>query len=108
MGRERSRSVSRGIRVRQYISGKESIEIQFNYLGVTCKEILKNLSPTKANCRYAINLKAEIENAITKGFFNYAKYFLTQTDSNFLAFLLIGLWTSELEFCPLLQRAALN
>lgn len=55
-------------------ASKSSIEIDFYYRGVRCKERLK-LPPTPRNLRYAENLKGEIENAIAKGTFNYATYF---------------------------------
>lgn len=55
-------------------ASKSSIEIDFYYRGVRCKERLK-LAPTPRNLRYAENLKGEIENAIEKGTFNYAAYF---------------------------------
>ncbi len=55
-----------------------SIEVSFYYKGVRCRERLK-LKPTKANLRYAENLKGEIENAIAKGMFNYAGTFPNST-----------------------------
>lgn len=51
-----------------------SIEIDFRYKGVRCRETLK-LKPTNPNLIYAKNLKGEIENAIAKGTFSYVNYF---------------------------------
>ncbi|MEW8410625.1 MAG: tyrosine-type recombinase/integrase [Candidatus Thiodiazotropha sp.] len=76
MGRERSLKLARGVRIRDYESGTRSIEIQFQYRGVQCKETLTGLDPEKkADQRYAINLKAEIENAIERQSFRYNEYF---------------------------------
>ena len=57
MGRRRNSTP--GISVRTYPSGKRVIQVQFQYKGVTCKEIL-GLDPTNANLKYAENLKGEI------------------------------------------------
>ncbi len=51
-----------------------SIEIDFYYRGVRCRESLK-LAPNTANRRYASRLKAEIEGRIARGDFNYAEFF---------------------------------
>ncbi|MEW8560616.1 MAG: tyrosine-type recombinase/integrase [Candidatus Thiodiazotropha sp.] len=76
MGRERSVKLARGVRIRDYASGARSIEIQFQYRGVQCKETLNGLDPEKkADQRYAINLKAEVENAIERQTFRYNEYF---------------------------------
>ncbi|MCU7804225.1 MAG: tyrosine-type recombinase/integrase [Candidatus Thiodiazotropha sp. (ex Lucinoma borealis)] len=76
MGRTRSEKIERGIRIRTYASGKRAIEIQFQFRGVTCKEMLSRLDPDKkGDQRYAINLKAEIENAIERQTFRYTDYF---------------------------------
>ncbi len=76
MGRTGSEKIERGIRVRTYASGKRALEIQFQFRGVTCKEMLSRLSPDKkCDQRYAINLKAEIENAIERQTFRYTDYF---------------------------------
>ncbi|MEW8042601.1 MAG: DUF3596 domain-containing protein, partial [Candidatus Thiodiazotropha endolucinida] len=76
MGRERSVKLARGVRIRDYTSGTRSIEIQFQYRGVQCKETLTGLDPEKkADQRYAINLKAEVENAIERQTFRYNEYF---------------------------------
>ncbi len=76
MGRTGSKKIERGVRVRTYASGKCAIEIQFQFRGVTCKEMLSSLHPDKkGDQRYAINLKAEIENAIERQTFRYTDYF---------------------------------
>ena len=62
MGGTRSEKITRGVRIRVYPSGKRALEIQFQYLGTTCKEMLPHLNADrKGDQRYAINLKAEIE-----------------------------------------------
>jgi len=65
----------RGISIRSYASGKQSLVLHFQYKGVECRETLKNIEPTKGNIKYASNLKAEIESAISRGTFHYGKYF---------------------------------
>lgn len=55
-------------------ASETSIEIDFYYKGVRCRERLR-LKPTKPNIRYGENLKGEIENKIEKGLFDYAAYF---------------------------------
>ncbi len=67
MGRERSIKLAQGVRIRNYASGVRSVEIQFQYRGVQCKETLSSLDPAKkGDQRYAINLKAEVEAAIER------------------------------------------
>lgn len=76
MGRERSIKLSQGVRLREYASGIRTIEIQFQFRGVQCKEALSSLDPDKkSDQRYAINLKAEVENAIERQTFRYNEYF---------------------------------
>ncbi|MEW8024887.1 MAG: tyrosine-type recombinase/integrase [Candidatus Thiodiazotropha sp.] len=76
MGRTRSEKIGRGVRIRTYASGNLAIEIQFQFRGVTCKETLSGLNPDKkGDQRYAVNLKAEIENAIERQTFRYTDYF---------------------------------
>ena len=70
MGRGTAAAPASGIRT----ASKRSIEIDFYYRGVRCRERLK-LSPTPANRRYAANLKAEIQSRIARGTFNYAEFF---------------------------------
>src|SRR5437867_9700621 len=52
----------------------QSIEIDFYYRGVRCRERLK-LAPTPSNQRYASRLRGEIESRIARGDFNYAEFF---------------------------------
>ena len=76
MDRAGSQKLSRGVRIRHYASGKEAIEIQFQYRGVTCKEVLSSLNPKlKSDQRFAINLKAEVESKIERQTFLYPDYF---------------------------------
>jgi integrase len=76
MGGRRSEKLARGVRVRTYASGLRAIEIQFQFRGVTCKEVLSSLDPdAMGDQRYAINLKGEIENAILRQTFRYTDYF---------------------------------
>lgn len=73
---EQSKKISRGVRIRAYQSGIESIEIEFSYRGVRCREILSSLNPARtADRKYATNLKAEIESRIERGTFVYTDYF---------------------------------
>ena len=65
-------------------ASRSSIQISFYYKGVRCRERLK-LQPTKANLRYAENLKGEIENAIAKGTFDYAETFPNSTKASMFA-----------------------
>ena len=64
-----------GVRIRTFKSGKQSIRIHFNYRGIECRETLAHIDVTKANVKYAANLRAELLNAIAKGTFNYMNYF---------------------------------
>lgn len=52
----------------------ESIQIDFRYKGVRCRETLR-LKPTKSNLAYASNLKAAIEHEIARNTFTYADHF---------------------------------
>src|SRR5262245_2490752 len=70
MGRRTTAAPASGIRP----ASKRSIEIDFYYRGVRCRERLK-ISPTPANRRYAANLKTEIQSRIARGTFNYAEFF---------------------------------
>ncbi len=51
-----------------------SIELSFEYRGVRCREKLK-LAPTRANLKFARNLKARIEHEIAVGSFDYGLHF---------------------------------
>lgn len=54
--------------------GKQSIQIDFRYRGLRCREFLR-LEPTKANLKFAANLKARIEHEIATNTFDYARHF---------------------------------
>lgn len=65
----------RGVSIREYENGLETIYITFTINGFTCKEALKNIAINKKNIRYATNLKAEVDGAITRQTFKYDDYF---------------------------------
>jgi len=78
MGRVRKQDsagleIPRGVIIRRH-KHSSSIQIYFSFRGVSCRETLK-LEPTKANVKYAANLRAEILNSIAKGTFKYSDYF---------------------------------
>ena len=74
MGRDKYTKISRGVKVREYESGRRIYHIAFTYKGVECRETLK-VPVTRGNDQYAIRLKAEIENAIGRQTFKYTDYF---------------------------------
>ena len=51
-----------------------TLRIVFMYKNIRCRETL-NLKPTKANIKYAANLRAEILSKIARNEFNYRDYF---------------------------------
>jgi integrase len=55
-------------------TGPRSIQIDFRYKGVRCRERL-SLAPTPANLKYAARLKATIDHEIATQTFDYAKHF---------------------------------
>ena len=59
-----------GVRVRS----ESSVEIDFYYRNVRCRERIK-LNPTPRNIAYCAKLKARIEHEIATGEFDYAKHF---------------------------------
>ncbi len=59
-----------GVRVRS----ESSIEIDFYYRNVRCRERIK-LNPTPRNIAYCTKLKARIEHEIGTGEFDYKKHF---------------------------------
>src|SRR5436305_1214437 len=61
---------SAGVRFRS----DSSIEIDFYYRGVRCRERIK-LQPTPRNLNYAAKLKGRIEHEIGTGEFDYKKHF---------------------------------
>lgn len=74
MGRVRDEKVARGVTLRTYETGAKALRIAFQYKGITCRETLK-VKPNKTGEKYAANLKAEVENQIERGTFNYLEYF---------------------------------
>lgn len=52
----------------------KSIQIDFYYLGIRCRETLK-LEPTKANLIFAKNFKSAIQHEMAIGTFQYSKHF---------------------------------
>jgi integrase len=64
--------MGRGPGVRAVSDG--SIQIDFKYRGVRCRERLR-LEPSRANLRYAKGLKARIEHEIATGEFDYSRHF---------------------------------
>ena len=106
MGGTRSEKITRGVRIRVYPSGKRALEIQFQYLGTTCKEMLPHLNADrKGDQRYAINLKAEIESTIARQTFDYQAYFpdsprakrFSATADNVTIRTLIEEWLADIE-----------
>lgn len=55
-------------------TGAKSIQIDFRFQGIRCRERLR-LAPTSQNLKYAARLKATIEHEIAIGTFYYAKHF---------------------------------
>lgn len=55
-------------------TSESSIQIDFRYKGVRCRERL-SLSPTPANLKYAKRLKATIEHEIATNTFDYSRHF---------------------------------
>ena len=75
MGRKRP-DCARGVRIRTYPSGREVIEIQFSYKGISCKETYKRLDATKSSSVKAVNhIKYEIDRRIESGSFDYEEFF---------------------------------
>lgn len=75
MPNDKFEQISKGVKIRTYPSGIKSYIIQFSFRNVTCRETLKNLPVTKANNKYANNLKLEIDNRIGRDSFKYTDYF---------------------------------
>jgi len=55
-------------------TGAKSVQIDFRYQGIRCRERLR-LAPTAQNLKYAARLKATIEHEIATGTFDYARHF---------------------------------
>ncbi|UDM17874.1 Arm DNA-binding domain-containing protein [Vogesella sp. XCS3] len=76
MGRDKPAiETPRGISIRQYSTGGQSLVIHFQFRGVECRETLKGWEVTKGNIKAAAGLKAEIEKKIAFGTFSYPEYF---------------------------------
>src|SRR5207247_6515272 len=56
------------------VGSESSIEIDFYYRNVRCRERIK-LKPTPKNIAYCTKLKAHIEHVIATGEFDYKKHF---------------------------------
>lgn len=69
-----------GIRARS----ESSLEIDFYYRGVRCREIVK-LQPTDKNIRHCERWKARIEDEIAKNEFDYSKHFPDSSRVKFFA-----------------------
>lgn len=69
-----SRRSSNGVRS----ASESTIEIDFRYRGVRCRERL-NLPPTPRNLNYATNLRGKILTEIAQGTFDYAQHFPDST-----------------------------
>jgi integrase len=55
-------------------TGTQSIQIDFRYQGIRCRERLR-LAPSAQNLKYAARLKATIEHEIAQRTFDYARHF---------------------------------
>ena len=70
----------RGVRPRT----EGSMELDFRYRGVRCRERIK-LAPTEKNIKYCERWKARIEDEIAKKEFDYAKHFPDSPKVKFFA-----------------------
>lgn len=73
--KELRRRIAEGVGVRQYKSGRVVYELQFTYLGISCREVLKGVPVTKANDKVAIARLGAVNDAIGRGTFRYAEFF---------------------------------
>jgi integrase len=64
-------------------TGDKSIQIDFRYQGIRCRERLR-LAPTAQNLKYAARLKATIEHEIAQGTFDYSRHFPDSRRGRFL------------------------
>jgi len=62
-----------GVEVRSYPT-RDALRINFTYKGIPCRETL-SVPVSKANIKYAANLRGEILNKIDRGTFRYGDYF---------------------------------
>ena len=65
----------KGLSWRKYTSGNTAIQISFTFKGVSCREVIPNLTTKKSDINYAANLLGEIKGKITRDTFKYADYF---------------------------------
>ncbi len=65
----------KGLTWRIYNTGRIGIQITFTYKGVSCREILKDLTHKKSDINYAIARQGEINAEKARGTFKYADYF---------------------------------
>ncbi len=65
----------KGLTWRIYNTGRIGIQITFTYKGVSCREILKDLTHKKPDINYAIARQGEINAEKARGTFKYADYF---------------------------------
>lgn len=77
MGRERKPvKKAPGVFARYYDSGERSMQLQFQYRGVRCRETMKGLDPDIRNhVKNAVNILGAIKRDIDRGTFNYVEYF---------------------------------
>ncbi|WP_431786916.1 tyrosine-type recombinase/integrase [Vibrio harveyi] len=65
----------KGLSWRKYTSGNVGIQISFTFKGISCREVIANLTNTKSDIAYASNLIGEIKAKIARETFKYADYF---------------------------------
>ncbi len=65
----------KGLTWRIYNTGRIGIQITFTYKGVSCREIVKDLTHKKSDINYAIARQGEINAEKARGTFKYADYF---------------------------------
>jgi len=82
-----SDKLPRGVTVRRYKNGRQTLYITFTYKGYICKEPLRGIEISKQSIKYAANRKAEIDSAITHQRFKYSDFF---PDSNTLGARIFG------------------
>lgn len=83
-------------------TGPRSIQIDFRYKGIRCRERL-SLAPTPANLKYAARLKATIDHEIATQTFDYAKHFPESPRAMRLPGLSTPLRQALLDYCAGLE-----
>ena len=71
----RTLPLPKGLTWRVYNTGRIGIQITFTYKGVSCREILKDLTHKKSDINYAIARQGEVYAEKARGTFKYADYF---------------------------------